>query len=461
MRRAWLLGAVVVVAGCGGGGAPATTTETTPAGAAPAPTGLRARACGDPALAGFRCFGLTVSLHRRGPHARDGRTLTLRVAVERGAAPRGDLLWLAGGPGQAGVPSAPRTSRRLRDATAGYRMVFVDQRGTGATALRCDALQREVGTSDLLAPSARAVAVCARTLGAARDAYATADTVADLEALRRALGVRRWAAGGVSYGTFVAERLALAHPATVSALVLDSVVPQDGAELVAGVPQRAAGRVLPPAAVADLRQLLVADPALGPRLLDALTERSIGVPRLQPFPAALHTALAGDRRPLDALLRAAHEEQTGRIPPAVYSTGLHAATLCADSPAPWPGGSAAPEAVRASSADATRERTGPAATAPFPLSTAFTQGLYVTCRAWPATPAPPALHGAQRITAPALLLAGDHDLSTPLEWARRQLRSMPRGRLVVVPGAGHSVLSRAPGTTARDALRRFLAGVAR
>jgi hypothetical protein len=34
---------------------------------------------------------------------------------------------------------------------------------------------------------------------------------------------------------------------------------------------------------------------------------------------------------------------------------------------------------------------------------------------------------------------------------------MAHARLVVVHGAGHSVLSRAPGSTARDALRTFLA----
>jgi len=32
---------------------------------------------------------------------------------------------------------------------------------------------------------------------------------------------------------------------------------------------------------------------------------------------------------------------------------------------------------------------------------------------------------------------GDHDLSTPLEWARQELKLAPQGRLVVVPGAGH------------------------
>jgi pimeloyl-ACP methyl ester carboxylesterase len=38
-----------------------------------------------------------------------------------------------------------------------------------------------------------------------------------------------------------------------------------------------------------------------------------------------------------------------------------------------------------------------------------------------------------------LLLAGEQDLSTPLEWARQEARTAPQGRLMIVPGAGHSV----------------------
>jgi pimeloyl-ACP methyl ester carboxylesterase len=72
-----------------------------------------------------------------------------------------------------------------------------------------------------------------------------------------------------------------------------------------------------------------------------------------------------------------------------------------------------------------------------------------------APPAPP----AGPIRAPALLLAGDHDLSTPLEWTRAQARAMPGARLIVVPGAGHSVLSRERGTRGRAALRTFLRGL--
>ena len=74
-------------------------------------------------------------------------------------------------------------------------------------------------------PTAAAVRSCAAAIGPDRRYFATADTVADIEALRAALGVSRRTLDGVSYGSYVAERFALAHPDRVRRLVLDSVVP--------------------------------------------------------------------------------------------------------------------------------------------------------------------------------------------------------------------------------------------
>jgi pimeloyl-ACP methyl ester carboxylesterase len=59
---------------------------------------------------------------------------------------------------------------------------------------------------------------------------------------------------------------------------------------------------------------------------------------------------------------------------------------------------------------------------------------------------------------PILLLNGDRDLSTPLEWAREELRRAPLGRLVVVKGASHSIQNRERGTQGREAVYRFLNG---
>jgi pimeloyl-ACP methyl ester carboxylesterase len=449
--------------GAGGGGGttgPATTTAPAPA-AAPAPRLADTTCNGLPA---FRCAELTVPVHRRGPRAGDGRTLKLAVALQRGARPaRGDLVLLTGGPGQPARAFGPRTVRRWGRALDGYRLVLLDQRGTGDNALDCAALQRAMGTSDLTVPPRAAVQACATTLDGDRDAYATADSVADLDDLRAALGDDRWVLAGISYGTFVAERYALAHPGHVRGLVLDSVVPQAGAALLERVPLRATGRVLravcraeaAPCAgdpAADLSAVVRARPALGPPLFDALTALSIGVPQLRAVPSMLHRARQGDRGPLTRLLRAVGAAQ--HAPAALLSQGLHAATLCADSPAPW-GGPDASDAERVRALARTRATLRPAETAPFPPSTALRQGLLVTCRWWPPLPAPPPPPPGP-IRAPALLVAGDRDLSTPLEWARGQARSMPRSTLFVAAGAGHSVLSRAPGNAGRAPLTRFL-----
>ena len=72
------------------------------------------------------------------------------------------------------------------------------------------------------------VATCARELGQGRGSYRTADSVADIEALRVAGGYQRLVLYGVSYGTAVALAYAATYPDHVERLVLDSVVdPQE------------------------------------------------------------------------------------------------------------------------------------------------------------------------------------------------------------------------------------------
>jgi pimeloyl-ACP methyl ester carboxylesterase len=75
-----------------------------------------------------------------------------------------------------------------------------DQRGTGAAALQCAALQADAGSSDLAVVPPDAVTTCAMTIGADRRFFTTPETVLDIEALRVALGVRQLTVDGVSYG---------------------------------------------------------------------------------------------------------------------------------------------------------------------------------------------------------------------------------------------------------------------
>jgi len=408
---------------------------------------------------GFTCATLDVPLDRARP-ARG--TLHLQVGMgDNVHAPRGVLLVLSGGPGQPGLPILDGfLDRALSAERSQYRIVVFDQRGTGAGALDCKAMQHEMGSSDLTAPKASAVRACAHKLGARRAFFGTDDVVADMEALRQALGVDRWALDGISYGTYVGERYGLAHPSHVSKLVLDSVVPQVGL-VDLGVAEFAAARrvlhsVCGTRCVADVAAVVRRD-HLGPRLFDALTFDSIADPTFRKFwdvPAALHAARHGNRTQLERFLAAASSIQRD-TPAAALDQGLHASALCADWRYPW-GNSAAPLAGRAAKLRAAVARIPAKKLYPFDARTASGNGFVRQCLPWTPTAPTPLPHGKLRVR--TLLVNGNHDLSTPLAWARRQLGLTPHGKLVVVPGAGHSVQSRAVSGIGRKAVARFLLG---
>ncbi len=85
---------------------------------------------------------------------------------------------------------------------------------------------------------------CAATLGDARGHYGTDDTVADLDRLREVLGADRLSLFAVSYGTFVAQQYAVAHPGETELLVLDSALPAGGLDTLQRDVVRATPRVL-------------------------------------------------------------------------------------------------------------------------------------------------------------------------------------------------------------------------
>lgn len=256
-------------------------------------------------------------------------------------APKGVLLFLTGGPGQPGIPYVKRLSEILLPVLKDYRLVMLDQRGTGDYALQCPALQQEMGSSDLTPPGPQAVTDCATAIGPDRRFYGTNDTVADLDLLRRALGVHKLTLDGVSYGTYTAERYVLAHPQRVSRLVLDSVVPQTGYDPMDRAALRAAPRVLRKACeaikcasgpAADLAQVVrVYDN--GVDVLDTLTTWEFVDPNYTAMIDALHKAANGEPGPLKALTAEAREYRAAA--PEELSQGLHASTLCLDGRYPW------------------------------------------------------------------------------------------------------------------------------
>src|SRR4029450_11945285 len=96
-----------------------------------------------------------------------------------------------------------------------YTVIGFDQRGTGASGvLRCPELER-----DGRLRSASAAEQCARRLGPKRAFYTTPDSVADMEAIRRAVGAPRLTLFGISYGTKLALAYAREHPDRVERLI--------------------------------------------------------------------------------------------------------------------------------------------------------------------------------------------------------------------------------------------------
>jgi pimeloyl-ACP methyl ester carboxylesterase len=411
-----------------------------------------------PGVTGYTCSTLDVPLDRTG---RRNGTLHLRVgAADNVTAPRGVLLALSGGPGQPGLFLLDRfVGKALAAEKRRYRVVVFDQRGTGAGALDCEAMQQQMGASDLFPPTAGAVRACAAKLGDRRQFYGTDDVVEDIDALRRALGVDKIALDGVSYGTYVAERYALAHPDHVSKLVLDSVVPHVGLTDLGVVEFHATARVLRSVCgnrcVDDLAAV-VKRYHNGVDVLDALTTDSIVDPTYKTvfdIPQALRAARKGAPGLLESFIVSMHAGD--QAPAEALDQGLHASALCGDWRYPW-GTSAAPLAGREAALSRAVAKLPTKALFPFDRKTATGNGFIRQCLPWAPTPPTPLDRG--KITVPTLLLNGDHDLSTPLEWAKQELRRTTHGKLVVVPGAGHSTQSRSVSDVSRKSVAAFLLG---
>ena len=444
--------------------------------------------------AAFQCASVTVPLERSG-----SAPGTIALKVERKQAgfepSHTAVVALAGGPGQAALPLSEFIAKAIAPALGSRDLIVFDQRGTGESGpLSCPAFANPSEAEHATTLGAL-IGGCALSLGAARGAYTTQESVADIEAIRQAGGYEKLVLYGTSYGTKVALEYAERYPQHVEALVLDSVVPTNGPEPFSLATFQAIPGVLNELCAENACAGVTSSPTLDlARLVSQLRKHALsgsvydgsghrhtvhmsetsllGIlqagdlnPALRALlPAAVVSALHHDPDPLLRL----YWLSEGLIPnvPSLPGSGqpaeneegidetLFIDTSCEELPFPWQ--RLASATTRTTEALAALHALPSSDFYPFDPATAYAASLLPTCATWPAAaPAPPAQSPLPNV--PTLILSGEQDLRTPTVYARAVAARIPDAQILVVPYTGHSVLGADLSGCAEQAVTAFFA----
>jgi pimeloyl-ACP methyl ester carboxylesterase len=401
-----------------------------------------------------RCGTVTVFEDRE---AASGRTIDLRVVVVPAVRPDPEpdpVFFLAGGPGQAAseivatvMPSFQRIQQR-RD------LVFVDQRGTGASnALDCPPAEAPTFADGFsTAVEIDEVIECRDRLAEHADLtkYTTDIAMDDLDQVRAQLGYESINLYGASYGTRAGLEYARRHPDHLRAMILDGLAPQ---EMVLFLDfgrdaQRAldllvedctadtegcgasfpdlAGELsalwtrppeAPPVSVAHPRTGVAEDVPLEGAALAGALRGVLYTPTITSLlPLAVHEAAGDNWAPLLTL-----SSSLGDGVSETMSVGMMLSVVCAED---WP--------------RVTAEDRAAAAQAGF-LGDTLVDTLEQWCAVWPTAPPPPGAGEPVSWEGPTLLLSGGLDPVTPPRWGTRAAEHLPASLHVIAPGAGHNV----------------------
>jgi pimeloyl-ACP methyl ester carboxylesterase len=393
-------------------------------------------------------------------------------ALARNKAPDA-VFFFAGGPGQSAIrlggmlASAHSRLQQRRD------LVFVDQRGTGRSApLACPDDDLRAVLQPLAARSdegqrLQQLQACRQALQALPHGdlrfYTTDIAMADVDAVRQALGIAQINAIGASYGTRAVLSYQRQFPQAVRRAVLDGVAPPDmRLPEAGGVDNQAVWDKLLQAC-ADDKACAARHPGLAQRLpgLLAALPQPVALPhpvsgKLESVVLTRETLLAMVRAPLyspalaAALPAALDDAAAGRWAPLAalgaalgglgggFATGQHFSVVCSEDL-----GANAP----------------PAPPAPaLPASAVFAgsgSALYqAACADWPRGTVLPAFYTLPPAVAPTWRLSGSLDPVTPPRHGQRVAQALgPLARHVVVPNTGHGTLAL---PCLRDAVARFI-----
>lgn len=387
-----------------------------------------------------------------------GRTIELAVAwvpTDNSAGADDPLFMIAGGPGQSALESYPGLHGAFREIRKNRHVILVDQRGTGGSnKLVCATADGEAGVVDDMSdddPAAwRAFAQrCSEQLADRADLrhYTTTDAIADLDAVRQAIGVQQINLLGVSYGTRVAQQYMRRYPRHTRSVVLDSVVPNTlvlGSEHARNLEDAldlhfaqclkqpaCAERFGSPredlnALLADLREAPRAvswrDSLSGEEKQGELTTGHVSaVARMYAYapalaamlPLSLHEAAQGRA----GALMAQAEMITGSLSEQI-THGMQLSVLCSEDV----------QHLRPDPLDATRT-----------LGDMITRVTVEQCAVWPRGEAPADFNAPVASDIPTLLLSGEFDPVTPPRYGDAVAEHLGNARHLILRGQGHSV----------------------
>jgi pimeloyl-ACP methyl ester carboxylesterase len=437
-RLALVVALVFIVSGCG---SDVTRNRS-----------LRLADCRLPYLAtAAQCGTLDVPENRA---RADGRRISIFAAIlpANTVSPKDDpLLILAGGPGQA-ASNLGAFASRLTELRRTRDIVLVDQRGTGRSSpLVCAAFKprdEEAFETDPV-PRARDCVAELGAKGVDLAQYTTTAWIADLEAMREALGYPRWNLWGGSYGTRVAQEYLRRHPDRVRTMTLDGVAPPSMIITLDVWPTReaalravleacersAACASAHPDAVAllsriasdlgeDGRDVDLVDPRTG-KVRTARITYDVVLGALQPLiylpetasllPEMLSLAAAGEYEPLFA----GNPSMSGRDTEQ-SNAALHFSVTCAED---------VPRIAKENEQ---------ALLANLPTRELALRTIAV-CGAWPRGTMPADFAQPVVSDVPALLFSGGMDPVTPPAYGTEVAKTLRNSRHIVAPGYGHIV----------------------
>ncbi|HET9097885.1 MAG TPA: alpha/beta fold hydrolase [Candidatus Baltobacteraceae bacterium] len=389
--------------------------------------------------------------------AHSGRTIALRFIDIKAKHPsHRAIVWNPGGPGGSATDSAVDFADSatgigaLRDR---YDILLVDNRGTGGSAQQqCDFAPpahpelyfKQVWPDELVRSCRDRLAKHANL-----SLYTSSIAADDLDDLRAALGYSKLVLYGGSYGTTFYLVYARQHPERVESMLLDGVAPvhyyvipipmargaQDAIDRLALACTRDAScskhfpdfekRFVSVARRFDSGPVAmrVKSTATGRTLQVQLTKEvfaetirhTLYFPADSAFiPVTIEHAYHGDYTPLAELV----DEMSQRFG-SIDATGLNLSVSCAED-VPF----ITLAAVTSSSAGTFE-------------GDSRVRAQQRACRIWHVAPVPAWFNEPVHSDAPTLMLSGSDDPASPPQYGRAELRNLPNGRQMIVPGATH------------------------